>query len=167
MTNTLEKLKKASLFSTLSLEELNSLSKHFDLQRFENKAKIVREGDISEDFFIIQSGFVDVTRTGSTHEIFLATLGPGECFGEAALFQDVKRTANVEAHGSLELLIIKRSAFRSFLDGYPVAANRILLQMIQQLFNRLSKTSSELQFLRRDTLNQDDIDKLVYYLDGV
>lgn len=74
---------------------------------FEPGQTIVKQGDIGRNLFIIQSGEVEVVHETPEGETLLATLGPGEHFGEAAVFQNVRRTATVRARSRVHLLSLR------------------------------------------------------------
>lgn len=76
--------------------------------------EIVREGDSGDRFYVVDSGTVDVVAGGTR----LATLGPGEYFGEIALLHDVPRTATVVAREDGVLLTLARDAFIPAVAGY-------------------------------------------------
>ena len=76
---------------------------------YEPGQDIVREGDVGQSLFIIRSGEVEVLKqgdSGSPH--LLATLGPGEHFGEVAVFRRQRRTATVRSKTRVELLHMRR-----------------------------------------------------------
>lgn len=75
---------------------------------------IIRQGDSGDRFYLIRSGSVEVVRDGRK----VATLGPGDAFGEIALLLDVPRTATVRALAASELLSLDASDFRDLLAGY-------------------------------------------------
>lgn len=84
---------------------------------------IIKQGDVGRSLYVIRSGEVEVLREGrdgEPAEIF-GTLGPGEHFGETAVFQNVRRTATVRAKTEVQLLVLEReeafslsSALQSF-----------------------------------------------------
>ncbi len=79
---------------------------------FEPGQDVVREGDIGQSLYIIKSGEVEVLKCGEDDgsEERVATLGPGERFGEVAVFQQVRRTATVRAKTRVEVLHVRREA---------------------------------------------------------
>ena len=79
---------------------------------------VIREGDAGDRFYLIGSGEVDVSSGGSP----VATLGPGEYFGEIALLRDVPRTATVRANSELHLYALERDEFLSTVTGHPESA---------------------------------------------
>jgi NADH dehydrogenase len=78
---------------------------------FDAGQDIVREGDVGTSLFLIQEGTVEVVkRAPDGSEVRLATLGPGQQFGEVAVFQRVRRTATVRAVSRVRLVQIRREA---------------------------------------------------------
>jgi NADH dehydrogenase len=76
---------------------------------YEPGQDIVREGDIGQSLFIIRSGEVEVVKQGANGtEEHLAILGPGEHFGEVAVFRRMRRTATVRSKTRVELLHVRR-----------------------------------------------------------
>ena len=74
---------------------------------------IIREGEGSDRFLVIESGRVEVTQDGQ----HLRFEGPGEFFGEIGLLRDVPRTATVTAVEDSQLLSLEREAFLDAVRG--------------------------------------------------
>lgn len=78
---------------------------------FDEGQDIVREGDVGTSLFLIQEGTVEVLKRGADGtDVRVATLGPGQQFGEVAVFQRVRRTATVRATSRVRLIQIRREA---------------------------------------------------------
>jgi MFS family permease len=75
---------------------------------------VVREGDESDRFYIIETGRVEVT-AGDGH--VLREEGPGEYFGEIGLLRDVRRTATITALDPTVLLALPRAEFLDAVTG--------------------------------------------------
>lgn len=76
-------------------------------EMYEPGQDIVREGDVGQRMYVISEGEVDVVRKGeSGEEEHLATLRPGQHFGEVAVFNDKRRTATVRARSRVRLLSV-------------------------------------------------------------
>jgi MFS family permease len=79
---------------------------------------VFAQGDEGRDFFVIEGGRAAVVRDGAP----VATLGPGEGFGEIALLRDVRRTASVRALTPLRLCALSRRVFVAAVTGYSRSA---------------------------------------------
>jgi CRP-like cAMP-binding protein len=76
---------------------------------------IVRQGAPADKFFIIVAGAVEVEREDGGEPRVVATLGPGQFFGEVAILRDSPRTATVRATAPTTLLAMERDAFRALV----------------------------------------------------
>jgi CRP-like cAMP-binding protein len=80
---------------------------------------VLREGDFGYSMFAITSGTADVLRDGAV----LATLGPGDVFGEIAVLSSGRRVASVVATSPMELVtILNRDLWRLERDVPEVAS---------------------------------------------
>src|SRR5262249_54148429 len=78
---------------------------------------IVAEGDPADRFYVIAHGEVSITRRSPDgDEIALATLGPGQFFGEVGILADTRRTATVRAIDDVELLALSWQVFMETLQ---------------------------------------------------
>ena len=110
-----EWLRKA--FPHLPEPALSETQHHVHPLHFRAGETVVREGDSPDRFYIIKHGDVTVTRRDETgRDAVLATLGPGQFFGEMGLLADMPRTASVHATTDLEVLAPDREAFRAVVE---------------------------------------------------
>ena len=77
-----------------------------------------RQGDIGDRYFVIESGEAEVIGDGRV----VATLGPGEGFGEIALLRRSRRTATVRAASELRLQALRSDHFLPAVLGYTPSA---------------------------------------------
>src|SRR5690606_32816909 len=103
----LDLLKAVPLFAPISGVLLEQIVHRLEPVDVEPGAVIVREGETSDRFYVIESGQVLVTEGGDV----LRTEGPGEVFGEIGLLRDVPRTATVTAQTAVTLLALSREEF--------------------------------------------------------
>lgn len=157
-----DRLKSVQLFRNLGDDLLKSLAGMAEYVVFHNGTRIVKEGEPSNEFYCILGGFVNITKNSpdTGKEVFITTIGEGDCFGEAGAFIPLPRTANVVANSSVETVKFTRNNFLTFLKKNPQAGLLICIDVIQQLFIRLRDTSKELEFERRGSASQEDIDEL-------
>ena len=85
--------------------------------------KVVREGEAGEEYFYIVHGAVVVTVAGGAGTV--ATLAPGDYFGEMSLLTGAPRAATVTATAELHLLVLKPEPMRELLHANPGLAERI------------------------------------------
>jgi peroxiredoxin 2/4 len=105
------------VFPDLAGPDLESLAEQAEKVTFGDGDTIVAEGDTADRFFVIAQGEVRVTRrTPEGEEIELATLGPGQFFGEVGLLAETRRTATVRAIGDVELLALSWQEFQETLE---------------------------------------------------
>jgi NADH:ubiquinone reductase (H+-translocating) len=83
---------------------------------YEAGQEIVREGDIGRRLYLIWKGEVEVMKGDQS----VAILGPGEHFGEAAVFNNVRRTATVRAKSRVELVSLGRAEAMALSGASPV-----------------------------------------------
>lgn len=86
---------------------------------------VFREGDSGQTMYIIESGAVDIVLAAHGAEP-LATLGPGDFFGEMAMLEDVPRFAGAIARENGRLLRIERAEFADLLRQNIEIAVRIM-----------------------------------------
>ncbi len=91
-------------------------------------AVVFKEGDSGGDMFIIESGQIDIVRKARGDEP-VATLGPGDFFGEMAILEDQPRFAGAVARTNARLLRIERSAFADVLKQNVEIAVRIMRKL--------------------------------------
>ena len=112
------------LFAPLPLTALERLAEALVPRRVAAGDVVVHEGEPGRDFFLIESGRVEVRAAGRP----INTGGPGDGFGEIALVHDVPRTATVLALTDLELEVLDSDDFLAAVAGPSVAPtmNRLI-----------------------------------------
>ena len=127
-------LSGVSLFAGLARDSIRSIQAFAFHRTFEADDVIVEEGRTGNGLYVVLSGRVEVVRSaGSPRERVLATLGPGEPFGELALLGEWKRTATVRAVETTACLGIDRWVFLAHLKREPELAIRMLQVVAQRL----------------------------------
>ena len=122
-------LSRAPVLSSLPPEILGAITAAGEERAYELDQVVVREGEPGDELFVILEGEARIERSGSV----LATLGPGEFFGEIAVLDGRPRSADVVAATSLRCLTVSRDVFRDAIEGEPKAA----WAMLQILAGRL------------------------------
>lgn len=83
---------------------------------------LCREGEVGQEFFVLESGSVSVTVGGRE----VSRLGPGDFFGELALLDAGPRNATVTAEDDVKVLVLSRREFMDLLEEEPIVAVRML-----------------------------------------
>lgn len=104
------------------------------LGRTYSKGEIIfNEGDQGDALYVIQFGKVKIVKRTPTTEITLALLGPGEIFGEMALFDHQDRSASAIAVDDARILTVDRRKFFATMSRDPTLAFKILSSMSQRI----------------------------------
>jgi CRP-like cAMP-binding protein len=77
--------------------------------------EIVKQGNPADKFFIVIAGEAEVVREEQGNERQIATLTPGQLYGEVAIMRDQPRSATVRARTDTRLLALDRNAFRDLI----------------------------------------------------
>jgi CRP-like cAMP-binding protein len=94
----------------------------FETLTFVDGELILQEGEPGKTAYVIQSGNCDVWKTLHGERRFVKRLGPGDVFGEAAVFGGGTRTASVLAVGDVTLKLVSGDALNRELDQNPMLA---------------------------------------------
>jgi len=129
-----EILNKVPIFAGLDRRHLKRLSKLMVPRSFKTGDSIVHEKDQPAGFFVVLSGKVEVVRgeAGGKPQM-LATLGPGEFFGEMALFEGQARSATVRALEDTDCLAMTGWDFRAELSRDAEIAMAVLETVVRRL----------------------------------
>lgn len=129
-----EILNKVPIFAGLASKHLKRLAKLMVPRSFKAGEDIVKEKDRPAGFFVITSGKVEVVRgeAGGRPQV-LASLGPGEFFGEMALFEGQARSATVRALEDTDCLAMTGWDFRAELSTDPEIALAVLETVVRRL----------------------------------
>jgi CRP-like cAMP-binding protein len=119
-------LRQNQLFENLGKNEIDLIARSTRLEDYKAGHIIVREGRVGAAFFIIVSGRVEVVKDiAGPNPAVIATLGPGEFFGEISTIKHLPRSASVRALGDTECLLIWRTDFDAFIAQFPDAAAKV------------------------------------------
>lgn len=133
-------LQKMPLFAELLPSALAALATRMRVERYAPGAVIIRAGERGSCFYVIKSGAVRVmTPTDGGREQTVASLGPGEYFGEIALLLDVPRTATVITTGPTEVLVLEQHDFEALIAEQKGAD--IVMHTSNQRLSELQRTS--------------------------
>jgi CRP/FNR family cyclic AMP-dependent transcriptional regulator len=126
---------KVPLFSCLSSMDRSAICRIMIHKQFSKGETIVHEDDDEgQTFFVIVSGRVHVAViTSEGKSAILATLKPGDFFGEMAILDGEPRSASVIASEDCTLLMLYRKMFLDILQRYPKITIQILVEMSRRI----------------------------------
>jgi CRP/FNR family transcriptional regulator len=140
-----ELLSRIPVFAELGADDLGRVAQVAVPRAYEGQQVIFREGDDSDTCYIVRSGHARAIRQHSDgRTITLARFGPGDIFGELAMFDDERRSATVEALDDLSTVAIPGSAMRGLLQRHPEIAVKLVIALGRRLRaanERLSRQS--------------------------
>ena len=129
-----ELLRSVPLFADLEEGELERFSHVAVPRSFPAGTRVFHEGDSSDACYIVSEGSFRVTREHSDgRAITLATLGPGEIFGELAMLDGDKRSASAESITDGTLLALPANDVRSLLSRNPEIALKLVAGLVRRL----------------------------------
>ena len=144
-------LKRSLIFSSLNAEEVAELSALTVERRFQPDEFVFWEGDAPDYFYIVVEGRIKVLKYASSgKEFIIAFFGPGEMFGEVAVFENKSYPASAQAVAATRILGIQKDKYLSFLSNRP----RVTLSTINVLGGRLRDAQNRLKDLAGERVEQ-------------
>ncbi|MGK2849423.1 MAG: Crp/Fnr family transcriptional regulator [Candidatus Limnocylindrales bacterium] len=143
----LQSLSGIPFFGGLDPAALERLAASMRARRFRRGEVIFHIGDPGDALFVIVSGDVKISLPSETgDEAILATLRPGDVFGELALLDGAPRSASATALGPTETVVLPRDRFRELLASEAGFRDALLASIAGEL-RRLTHHVEELHFL--------------------
>ncbi len=139
-----EFLHPVSIFKDLSDSELDALMDVWTLRAVAPRERIVSEGALMHEFYIVCSGTVHVRSMAQDHEVLLARIGPGGFFGEINLFDEDTATASVYSMGEVQIASAPNAALRDFMAAQPAIGYKITASLLREVSRRLRHTNERL-----------------------
>jgi CRP-like cAMP-binding protein len=148
------KLKDHALFAEFTALELGELLDLLDQVAVTEGDVIVKQDEPGDCMYLVVDGDVRVVHHRGGRDIALATLKPGDFFGEIALVDNGPRSADVIAAGPGLLLKITQASVGALAGVYPTAAFKFLIAVGRILVGRLRMS------------NQRYVDSLLFPVEG-
>jgi CRP/FNR family transcriptional regulator, cyclic AMP receptor protein len=127
-------LGRVPVFEALRPEDLVRVADVAVPRDFRGGEVVFREGDDSDTCYVVRSGHARAVREHADgRQITLATFGPGDFFGELAMFDDERRSATVEAVDALDVLGIPGVDMRALLSRHPEIAVKLVIALGRRL----------------------------------
>src|SRR4051812_7187376 len=112
-------LSAVPVFAALAPPDLARIAQLAVPRSFPAGQVVFREGDSSDTCYVIRSGHARALREHPDgRSITLANFGPGDIFGELAMFDDERRSATVEAIDALDCVAITGADMRRLIRDH-------------------------------------------------
>jgi CRP/FNR family cyclic AMP-dependent transcriptional regulator len=143
-----EALRRCMLFSRVDDETLARCIDSLRSRRYRRNETIFHQGDRGDSLYVIQSGAVKIVLPDPEGEegAIIATLGPGDFFGELALLDGEEHSATAIALEPSEALVLRRETFDRLVDEDPNLRRALFAGLVGEL-RRLTYHVGELHFL--------------------
>ena len=137
-TDTLAFLRSVRLFRNIESRELGILADSLREREMKRGQILLREGDTGDEMFLVRSGSLVISKavTGRVEQV-LARVGPGDFFGEMALFDRSPRSATIQADNDTTLLVLDRAGLSKLTEISPRAAAAFFESLVLIFIERL------------------------------
>ena len=135
-------LKQTEVFSELTPAELQLVADAGHIREFGNKQLVYKRDAESNALFLIVTGKIRImSELENDPSVVLATLGPGEIFGETSIIQNAARSAFAVSFDKSELFVILKEDLQKLLDPAKPIAAKILQGFCNVMARRLRTTT--------------------------
>ena len=121
------RLESIPLFAELSRKDLKAVARHADEVDLPSGAKIVEQGRLAYELFVVESGTADVL----IDDEVIAQIGPGDVVGEIGVLKTHTRTATVVATSPITAVVIfgpELTALTESLPGVRAELERLIVE---------------------------------------
>jgi CRP-like cAMP-binding protein len=143
----------AALFRPLDRKQRLDLMRRFSAHDVAPGTQIIEEGQPGRGLYVLLNGEMDVSKVDGSEKVLLATLKPGDVFGEISLLHDQPTTATVTAATNATVMFLAREYFQRL-----IAAVDAIREYVEELGEeRLMDTRILLAQEQPDELTDDDL----------
>jgi len=154
---TIDTVRQVPLFESLDNEAAGELCHLLESLDRKAGAFLFRAGDEGDAMYLIERGKVRIcVRTTQGHELTLTELGRGDFFGEMALLDGQRRSADAVVAEDARLAVLSREHFLSFVRSSP----NLALELLAALANRLRHTDELLRHSATRNVNVEEAAQL-------
>ena len=122
------------VFETLGPDDLRRVAEVAVPRRFDAQQVIFREGDESDTCYVVRRGHARAVRENvDGRTIALAHFGPGDIFGELAMFDSERRSATIETLDPVDAVAVAGSDMRRLLREHPDIAVKLVIALGRRL----------------------------------
>jgi CRP/FNR family transcriptional regulator, cyclic AMP receptor protein len=114
-------------------------------KKLEKGQLLFREGDAPDAMYVVKKGRIVITKTKGDSEVELASLGPGQMFGEMAFFDQKPRSANARATSDSEIISLPFVSLEAHFKAMP----EWLKSMVKTINEHLREANKRIKILER------------------
>lgn len=148
----LDALQRKKLFTGMQVEQLAGFARYFETVKVPQFGNLVRKGQHGDAMYIVLEGELRALSIIEGKESILATMGPGDCFGEISLLDQGPRSADVVANRDSVLLKLSSAAFERLVREEPAMALPFVLALSREAVRRVRQATKRyedsIQFIR-------------------
>jgi signal transduction histidine kinase len=127
-------LQQLELFRDLPPEDLAKFLAECREEAFGSQVVIFHEGDAPDRFYVLLEGQVEIWKDfGTPYADILAIRGPGACFGEMSLIDELPRSATVRTTTPIRVVSLEKPHFRKVIEQNPPVALLIMRTVSQMI----------------------------------
>lgn len=138
-------LRRIKVLAELADDQLLSFARYLEVRSIPQYADVVKTGEEGDSMFMVLEGELRVRVQVSGKETILATLEPGESFGELALLDEGKRSADVVANKPSVVLVITKTGLKKLFAEAPALAAPFLHALARITAARLRSTNRRVE----------------------
>lgn len=120
-------VRKINFFASMNMGLLEKILAWISLYQYKKGEKICRQGDIGDAFYVVAEGklSINIKKGLLSFSKQIATLGPGDCFGEMSLLRRTPRTATVICEEDTKVFVLLADHFDAAIKDNPSFAQQI------------------------------------------
>jgi CRP/FNR family cyclic AMP-dependent transcriptional regulator len=135
-------LKKSHIFSEVTTEDLRVVAQTLEKEVYVSGDRVFDINHQGDRMYMIESGKIGIsTHPDPTIKDFVAVMGPGDCFGEMNLLDELPRSATAHVIENSSILSLHKNRLRGLVLNYP----ELSLGIMKSLSLRLRNTTLLLQ----------------------
>jgi hypothetical protein len=142
-------LRRIKILGGMTEEQLGQFARFMEVEDVPQWGVVVKQGDTGDTMYLILQGELRVRINDLGKETILATLGPGDFFGDISLFDHGPRSADVIANSDSVVLKISASAIEQLSKEAPEVATPFLRNIGQTLSARIRADNKRLRDVAR------------------
>ncbi|MCI4625179.1 MAG: cyclic nucleotide-binding domain-containing protein [Candidatus Magnetoovum sp. WYHC-5] len=150
-------LSNITIFKEIGSNILESLAYIASIETYNKDEIIYQQDDVGKCFYCVYSGTLKVTRSApnSNEQIYLYTIRENDIFGEAALFEESRRSTNIVTITEATLVRFERDTFLNFLKHNHKASYPVFMFIVKRLYAKLQMANSEIESGKKHLLHLD------------